>query len=174
MRTLQQLNQASREFSVEDRRRTWQLFLSTWALMAAAIAFSAAPIHWLWRTAASVGAGLLILRMFMFYHDALHDAIFRDSPIAKAMLWVYGILILNPANVWKRSHNYHHQHNAQMATASIGSFPVMTVEQYRAAGWRKRALYRAARHPLTILLGYVTVFLLGMCLKSFLTDRRRH
>lgn len=89
-------------------------------------------------------------------------------------MWGVGILMLNPPNVWKRSHNYHHKHNTQIATSSIGSFPLMTVDQYRSANLRARVAYHFARNPLFILLGYLFIFLIGMCGKSFLTDPRRH
>lgn len=174
MRPLQTLIQETNSFAKEDRARSWRLLLSTLALMFACMALTAAPIHWGWRAVASLGVGLLILRMFMFYHDYLHGAIFKNAPVAEKILWLYGAYVLNPVNVWKRSHNYHHQHNAQMATASIGSFPVMTVEQYRRAGLGQRFMYRMARHPLTILFGYFFIFIIGMCLKSFVTDPKRH
>jgi len=174
MRPLQDLIQDTKEFSKEDRAKSWRLLLTSLALWIGFQIVTTLPIHWGWRAAASLGVGLMILRLFMFYHDYLHGAIFKDSPVAEAILWGYGVYVLNPVNVWKRSHNYHHQHNAQMATASIGSFPVMTVEQYKRASFGKRAMYRAARHPITILVGYVTIFIIGMCLKSFLTDPKRH
>lgn len=174
MRTLQELLKDSRPFSVEDRARSWRLLLSTLAILALTFAGAAAPIAWPLRLVSSVLTGLVLLRLFMFYHDYLHDAIFRDSLAAKAILWVYGIFILNPPNVWKRSHNYHHQNNAQMATAGIGSFPVMTVEQYRKASTARRLLYRASRSGITIFFGYFFIFLIGMCTKSFLTDPKRH
>ncbi len=174
MRSLQELIQASREFSVEDPKESWTLLLTTLALLAFLFAAAASPISGVLRFASSFGAGLVLLRVFMFYHDYLHGAIFRNSRAADWIMWPYGLFILNPPNVWKRSHNYHHQNNAQMVTAGIGSFPVMTVEQYERAGTWTRLRYRATRSPITILLGYFTIFLMGMCLKSFVTDPRRH
>ena len=173
MRDLQTLARETREFTVEDSAKTWRLFLSTVALWAASTACTLYGPLWS-RLLFSVVSGLLIVRLFIFYHDYLHVALFRTSKIARSILWWFGVLILNPPNVWKRSHNYHHQHNAQMATASIGSYPVLTVKQYSEAGLPEKLFYRMARHPFTILFGYFFIFLIGMCLKSFLTDPKRH
>jgi len=35
-------------------------------------------------------------------------------------------LILAPASIWKRSHDYHHQHNSKLFSADIGSYPIVT------------------------------------------------
>jgi omega-6 fatty acid desaturase (delta-12 desaturase) len=173
MRDLQTLARETRAFTMEDPRKTWGYFLSTLAILALGIiGTTTGPLAV--RIAFSLFSGLVIVRLFIFYHDYLHGALFRGSKPAKYIMWWYGVLILNPPNVWKRSHNYHHQHNAQMATASIGSYPVLTVKQYREASWREKAMYRLARHPLTILFGYFFIFILGMCVKSFVTDPKRH
>ncbi len=173
MRDLPTLTREAREFTVENATLTWAYFSQTVLIWALATAGTFVGPLWL-RCVFSVVAGLVIVRLFIFYHDYLHGALFRNSALARYLMWAYGVLILNPPNVWKRSHNYHHQHNAQIATASIGSYPVLTVKQFEAANWKERALYRLARHPLTIFFGYFFIFILGMCLKSFVTDPKRH
>lgn len=173
-RTHRDLGQLTRNFAREDLKLSWRLWLETWAVLLVAIVGTLLPVSIWIRGLFSVLMGLTTVRLFIFYHDYLHGALFRGDSKAKIPMWIYGILTLNPPNVWKRSHNYHHQNNAQIATASIGSFPVMTVEQYQSSSLWERALYLAARHPITIFLGYVPIFILGMCLKSYLTDPRRH
>ncbi|MBY0370415.1 fatty acid desaturase [bacterium] len=173
MRDLPTLTRESRPFTAEDIRKSWTLLFSTFVIWGLMVYGTTIGPVWQ-RTLFSVLAGMVIVRLFIFYHDYLHGSLFRGSKAVKPILNTLGVLILNPPNVWKRSHNYHHQHNAQMATASIGSYPVMTVKQYEEANWKLRLLYRAARHPLTIFFGYFFIFILGMCTKSFLTDPKRH
>ncbi len=173
MRDLQTLARETRPFTVEDRQKSWSYLLSTFAVLTLTLVGTLQGPLWL-RAVFSAIMGLVIVRVFIFYHDYLHGALFRGSQPAKWILWVYGVLILNPPNVWKRSHNYHHQHNAQIATASIGSYPVFTVKQYAEAKWHEKLLYRLARHPLTIVFGYFFIFILGMCTKSLITDPKRH
>jgi omega-6 fatty acid desaturase (delta-12 desaturase) len=39
---------------------------------------------------------------------------------------------------------------------------------------RERLMYKAIRHPLTILFGYFTIFMFGMCLSSFVRAPKRN
>ena len=77
---------------------------------------------------------------------------------------IFGILALSPASIWKSSHNHHHNHNSKLRGSHIGSFPIMTKDQFLKSSKRERVQYLFMRHPLTILFGYVSVFLGGMCI----------
>ena len=87
---------------------------------------------------------------------------------------VFGILILSPSSVWKSSHNHHHNHNSKLRGSHIGSYPIMTKAQYLKAPKAVRFKYLFMRHPLTILFGYVFVFLYGMCLYPSFTKLREN
>lgn len=142
--------------------------------MAAAYAATLEPLPWWARLAASVLAGLLTLRFFVIYHDQQHHAILPHSRAAEGLMRVFGVFSLSPVSIWSSSHNHHHKHNSNLRSAHIGSFPVMTKHQYDRSSRRKRFGYLAVRHPLTIALGYVTMFLYGMCLAPFLRDPKEH
>jgi len=126
------------------------------------------------RYVAAVLLGLVNVRIFIFYHDAMHGAVFRRSSVGKWMMRIYGLLILTPERVWKDSHNYHHAHTAKIVGASIGSYPVLTLRMYAMATPWQRFQYRMARHWLTMALGYLTVFTLGMCVRPLVTNPRRN
>ncbi len=170
----QDLLQATKPFAQEDRRRSWFHFIETVTAYAGALVLTTLPMPWPLRLLASALAALVTARMFMLYHDHQHGALLRGSKLADAYMSVFGLYCLNPPGIWKRSHNYHHKHNAKILGASIGSFPVMTTKNWREATPSLRRKYALSRHPLTIVFGYLTIFLFGMCLKSFLTDPRRH
>jgi acyl-lipid omega-6 desaturase (Delta-12 desaturase) len=85
-----------------------------------------------------------------------------------------GIGLICPNAVWRSSHDYHHSHNCKLRSANIGSFPIMTREQYRQTPTRERFLYLFMRHPLTILFGYLTVFLFGMVILPFFNSPRKN
>lgn len=140
-------------------------------MLAYATAFAAGLFT---RCLCSLLIALTLVRVFTIYHDFQHHTVFKDSRIAGALLWIYGCLMLTPPSVWRRSHDHHHRHNSKMFGASIGSFPIMTTDAYRAACTWQRIEYRIARSPWTILLGYFTVFLFGMCVRPLLLDWRRH
>ncbi len=126
------------------------------------------------RSACSLLVALTLVRMFIVYHDYLHHAIFRGSVVAGWILKLYGHLMLTPPTVWKAAHDHHHQHNSRNFGISIGSFPIMTTEDYQAATRMEKIQYRMARSPLVILFGYVTVFLYGMCIYPLLCDFKKN
>jgi omega-6 fatty acid desaturase (delta-12 desaturase) len=172
MRTGSELLRATKTFASEDSRSWWHLW-STLAVVLTCWAVACFDTHWLIRLPCSVLLGLVLVRMFVIYHDYQHGAILRGSRVADAVMLVFGLIILNPPRIWNRTHNHHHKHNAKDLTG-IGSFPLMTTEDYAKAGRLERFGYVAIRHPLTIALGYFTVFLYGMCLRSLLVNPREH
>src|SRR5258708_6556699 len=86
----------------------------------------------------SVLAGLLFLRMFVIYHDQQHRAILPKSRLAEALMGIFGILALSPTSIWKSSHNHHHNHNSKLRGSHIGSFPIMTKDQFLKSSKRER------------------------------------
>jgi omega-6 fatty acid desaturase (delta-12 desaturase) len=87
---------------------------------------------------------------------------------------IYGIFTLSPSSIWRSSHNHHHNHNSRLRGAHIGSFPIMTKEQFWKNPGPRRFQYLFMRHPLTILFGYVFIFLFGMCVAPFLNNPSKH
>ncbi len=174
MRSAKSLLIASKEFAVEHRWVSWWHLWSTLVVLIVSIALAVSGYHWSIRILSSVVAGLVGVRLFIIYHDFQHNALLRESWLASIVMWISGIVMLNPPSVWKRSHDHHHKHNSKTFGASIGSFPIMTTEAFAKATYAERFAYAAARHPLTILLGYFTVFLWGMTLRPFLQSPWRH
>jgi omega-6 fatty acid desaturase (delta-12 desaturase) len=115
-----------------------------------------------------------MVRMFIIYHDYQHDAILSNSRLAAVLLEVYGLLLLTPRSIWRHTHNYHHYHNGRLHATGIGTFPLMTTQAFARATRRRRLAYVVSRHPLTILAGYATIFLYGMCICPLLLRPRQH
>jgi len=169
-----QLIRATKPFAKENRSKSWKHLVITFILFVASVSVAAFDFPVLIRLLASVLIALLIVRLFAMYHDYLHGAIFRRSWIANAFFTLYGYYTLNPPSIWKRSHDYHHQHNSKLHTSSIGSFPIYTTEQYRNLSSARRLRYLFIRHPLTILFGYIFTFWIGMCLLSLVRNPKKH
>ena len=168
------LVRASKPFAEENVATTWRLFATTLLAYFATLAVTLLAPYWPVQLAASVAAGLVIVRIFIFYHDYLHGAVFRDSPLGGASMYAVGWLMMVPPPVWKETHDYHHRNNAKMLGASIGSFPIATVSMWNRMTSTQKFWYRVARNPVTIVLGYFTVFFAGMCLAAFFRDPRTH
>jgi len=174
---------ASKQYAVEHRWLSWWHLASTLAIYGALFAVTcldlsivvgsldlSIPI----RIVTSVLSGLVLVRLFILYHDFEHGAILKGSRLAAAILNGYGIYALNPRSIWNRSHDHHHKNNSKIYGASIGSYPIMTRETYDQSSKWERFTYRASRHWLTIACGYLTIFIYGMCLRSLMVNPKRH
>lgn len=165
---------ATKAFAKEDRKKSWWYLLSTLALMLGVMTVALTAPWFGVKIAAGILQALFIVRFFVIYHDFLHHTILQKSAIANAIMTIFGIYILAPKSIWKRSHDYHHNHNSKLFSASIGSYPVATRRKFESMSRRERREYLLIRHPFTILLGYLSMFMFGMCINSLLSSPRRH
>ncbi|HWD19835.1 MAG TPA: fatty acid desaturase [Verrucomicrobiae bacterium] len=165
---------ATKQYARDFTTKSWWCVLSTGFLLLAAWAGTLWLTHPLARIGCSVLSGLLILRFFVIYHDQQHHAILPRSRLAEWLMQAFGILALSPSSIWRSSHNHHHNHNSKLLGSHIGSFPIMTKKQYLKSSNATRRKYLFMRHPLTILAGYFIVFLYGMCLNPFFSNRQKH
>ncbi len=174
MRSGPELIRATQPFQAERWLVSWIQLLSTLGALALAL-FATVHVHfWPITIASGVIVGLIQVRLFIFYHDTMHGAIFRRARIGRALVSLLGYYLVTPAKVWQESHNFHHQNNAKMMGSSIGLYPLMPREAVTGLARSKLFAYRAARHPLTISLGYFTVFTMGMVIAPFLRNPRRY
>jgi omega-6 fatty acid desaturase (delta-12 desaturase) len=165
---------ATKPFAKEIRARSWFHTISTLTLLFLSLGGTLLiPILAL-KLACSVFAGLLLIRMFIIYHDHQHHSILTNSPAAEVIMTFVGMYMLSPTSIWKRSHDHHHNHNSKLFSASIGSYPIVTRKKYLEMTGVQKFTYLAIRHPLTILLGYFSMFILGMCVRSFVSSPRKH
>jgi len=174
IRTGKEIILATKPYAADFTATSWWHIASTTLLLGAAMAGTAWQEHPAARVACSCLTGFLYLRLFVIYHDQQHGAILPHSKLAEGFMRVLGVLILSPSSVWRSSHNHHHTHNSKLRGSHIGSFPIMTSAQYLKSSKRDRFNYLFMRHPLTILFGYVFVFLHGMCLYPCFNDPREH
>ncbi|MEZ4256208.1 MAG: fatty acid desaturase [Polyangiales bacterium] len=173
-RTGKQLVAATRPFAVEDRAKSWFYVLSTLAIWLTLMTASALTPYWPAQLVLAVVAGLVTVRVFILYHDYLHGAILRNSKVADLIMKTYGLLILTPSRVWKQTHNYHHAHTAKIVGSHVGSYAMVTTKMWKELTPFQRVMYRITRNPLTVLFGYLTIFLYGMCTSSFLRNPKKN
>lgn len=175
MRTGKELIAASKEFTSENRLRSWLEILGTIILSMLAFAgalFNVLPLPA--RLFSSVLCGLLYVRMFVIYHDYQHRAILQRSTAAEWLMQVVGIYLLAPQTIWKRSHEHHHNNNSKLTITGIGSYPTITKQRYLSLTKTERTIYLINRHPITIICGYFTLFIYWLNLKSFIQSPTRH
>ncbi len=174
MRTGRDLIIATKPYAADSTAQSWWCILSTIFLGLLALAGTHWNIGPTAKILCGILSGLLILRLFVIYHDQQHHAILPRSRLAEGLMQVVGILTLSPSSIWRSSHNHHHNHNSKLRGSHIGSYPIMTKEQFLRSSPAVRRQYLYMRHPLTILGGYFIVFLYGMCINPFLNDPKKH
>ncbi len=170
MRTGKELILATHEYAKDDTAKSWTTIVSTTLLLVvSALAVALLP-YWFLQLPVAVLLGMLMVRMFVIYHDHQHHAILPKSKAAKHLMRLWGIFALTPSCIWQHSHNHHHNHNSKLRSSHIGSYPVMTKERYENSSKSERTKYLLMRHPVTILFGYFTVFAMGMCIVPMLEN----
>src|ERR1700677_4079496 len=125
------LHARTKAYARDNSWKSWWYILSATFLLAAAIAGTFPILPMPWRIVCSGLAGLLMVRLFVIYHDQQHRSILPRSRLAAIFMRLLGICFLCPNSVWRSSHDYHHSHNCKLRSTNIGSFPIMTRDQYR-------------------------------------------
>ncbi|MGC9941763.1 MAG: fatty acid desaturase [Verrucomicrobiota bacterium] len=180
MSSAQTLHARTKAYAKDHYFKSWWFILSTTFLLAVAAAATlprwpeVGKIPLFVRAIFSVLTGLLSLRLFVIYHDQQHHAILPKSRLAEIFMSVFGIWALSPSSIWRSSHDHHHAHNSRLRGSNIGSYPIMTKEQFQNSPRSDRFKYLFVRHPMTILFGYVFVFLFGMVVNPFINSPRKH
>lgn len=184
MLTGKELILATKPFAKEIRWKSWYHTLIGFALLIGAVygsmPFVADYFHLpftaglIFRICCSIFAAAMLSRVFIIFHDYQHHTILRNSIIANVLFTIFGIYMITPPNIWKRSHDHHHNHNAKLFSASIGSYPIMTTQKFIEATKKERFEYLAVRSPINMFFAYFTTFMFGMCISSFLSSPRRH
>lgn len=169
-----ELVRATKPYADEDKLRSWGELLLTMSLTATTWSTALLAPWLLLQIPAAVVTALLIVRLFIIYHDALHGAIFRQSKLGHAFMWGIGLMTLSPPAVWRETHDYHHKNNCKLPGTAIGSYPIVTTRMWRRMSASERRTYAIARHPLFIAGGYFTIFMAGMCMGSFARNPKVH
>ena len=182
-RTGKELIVASKEFASEQRWLSWFHLWSTLIILIGVFILAASPLPLYICIPASILTGLVMVRMFIVYHDFMHGAILRKSRLGKMLFHIYGFFVLTPPRSWRHSHNFHHANvgkpiptkkgEISLLTSDIGAVPLMTTDMWKKASFWRRLRYRISRHPLTILGAYLTVFMYSITLIPFIQNPRK-
>jgi acyl-lipid omega-6 desaturase (Delta-12 desaturase) len=164
----------SMKYAVEDRKKSWQHTIISLILLICGFLGTFYNIHWIGKLAFSVLSGLLIVRFFVIYHDYLHGAILQKSPLAKVIFTIFGVFVLAPTTIWKGTHDHHHKHNSKLSNNGIGSYPLLAKEKYQRLSGKEKFIYLTSRHPLTIFLGYITLFIFDFNIRSIINNPKKH
>src|ERR1700691_1743354 len=101
MTQIQTLHVRTKAYAHDSSWKSWWCILSTAFLVAVALTgtfpFLPVPLRILF----SVLAGLLMVRLFVIYHDQQHRAILPKSRVAAILMRLLGICLICPNAVWR-------------------------------------------------------------------------
>jgi len=174
MRSGKELIKASLPFAKEDKSKSWYYTITTTLLLCLAFVGTFNPFHISLQILFSVIFGLLMVKFFILYHDYNHFAILKNSTAGKVVMNLFGIFILAPITIWKRTHDYHHINNSKLSNNGVGSYPLLEKSDFYKLSKKKKFVYLASRHPLTIFAGYITLFIFDFNIKTFIQSPKKH
>ncbi|MFV8570682.1 fatty acid desaturase family protein [Marinobacter sp. SBS5] len=165
---------ATTPYVEQSSATSWRHVGTAFLLMITTLTAAGGIAWWPLRLAFSVLGALLMVRVFITFHDYLHGGILKESRAAHWFFHTYGAFALTPTRSWLASHNYHHGHVGQISDAGVGAFPLLTTEVWQSSTRWQRFAYRAQRHPLVVLLSYPIVFGLNITLLPLLRAPAKH
>ncbi|UCH79987.1 MAG: fatty acid desaturase [Nitrospiraceae bacterium] len=163
--------QATSRYETPDpRKATWQIldtfipYIALWAGMIYTVAYG----YSYWITFALIlAASVLLVRIFIFFHDCCHGSFFASSRSNRILGYVSGILTFTPYEDWRRSHAIHHATVGDLDRRGTGDVSLLTVDEYLASSGRTRLAYRLYRNPLVMFgFGPALMFLFRFRLPS--------
>ncbi len=124
----------------------------------------------------AVLAGLLLVRVFIFFHDCGHGSFFRSRLANDVTGFVAGVLTFTPYYHWRWQHAQHHATAGHLDQRGTGDVWTMTVQEYLEASRWKRLAYRLARNPFVLfVLAPLYLFVIRQRIPSARASRReRH
>src|SRR5258708_20844794 len=105
--------------------------------------------YWLTLLLAIPTAGFVV-RIFIIFHDAGHGSFFKSSRANAVIGLITGLLTWTPYDYWRHDHAVHHATTGDLDRRGKGDVYTMTVNEYLAAPWWSKTLYRVTRSPLVM------------------------
>lgn len=145
-------------------RSSWQLVNSIVPYVALNIAMAwllASGVSYWWLIPLSALGGLLMVRLFILFHDCTHLSFFKSKRANAIWGHFLGVLTYTPFYTWQHEHNMHHGTVGNLDRRGMGDVWTMTVEEYLNSSKWKRFGYRFYRNPIFLFI-VAPFFLFGL------------
>ncbi|HSH12989.1 MAG TPA: fatty acid desaturase, partial [Desulfurivibrionaceae bacterium] len=107
--------------------------------------------------ALALPASAFLVRLFILFHDCVHDSFFKSKKINSFVGYCLGVLVFTSFEDWRFSHLRHHSTYANLDARGFGDIWTLTLQEYGASSKWTRLMYRLYRNPL-ILVGLGAIF----------------
>ena len=147
-------------------------YLALWVVMIVLV--NKGYPYWL-TLALSVVASVLLVRIFIIFHDCCHGSFFASRTANRVLGYAASVLLFTPYDEWRRAHVIHHATTGDLDQRGLGDVWTMTVNEYLAASRLTRLSYRFIRNPFVIfVLGPLFMFLIAQRYTNKGAKRRQH
>jgi omega-6 fatty acid desaturase (delta-12 desaturase) len=134
-------------------RALWQIidtmipFALCWYLI-----YLSLSVSWWLVLPLAVLAGVLLVRVFIIFHDCGHGSFFKSRAANDLAGFLAGILTFTPYYHWRWEHAIHHGSAGDLDKRGTGDVWTMTVQEYLESSRWKRFAYRFARNPFVLFV----------------------
>ena len=158
-------------------RAVWQIvntlvpYALLWWLM-----YLSLSVSWWLTLPLAVLAGVLVVRIFIIFHDCGHGSYFKSRTANDIVGFIAGLLTVTPYHHWRWEHSVHHSSSGHLDKRGTGDIWTMTVQEYLDSSLGKRFAYRVVRNPIILfVIAPLALFLVLHRLPSRKADKReRH
>lgn len=139
-------------YRAEAKRSIFQLVTTATAFFAVLVIMGAVSQSRYWLTLLlAVGAGGLLVRLFIIQHDCGHGSFFRGRMANDLLGRALSLLTLTPYGSWSQGHAAHHASTGNLDRRGRGDVETWTVDEYRSSPPLKRLFYRLYRDPFVMV-----------------------
>ncbi len=110
----------------------------------------------------SIIPGLLLVRIFIFFHDCTHKSFLSNNKAMVILGNIFGILTFTNFYRWQREHVKHHSTVGNIDKRGVGDVWTMTVDEYNKSSRLKKFGYRLYRNPIVLfIIGPMYIFVIN-------------
>ena len=95
---------------------------------------------------------LVIVRMFVQFHDMAHLSFFKSITLNKVVGSLFGVYVHFPFQAWRDGHNHHHKHFGNLDRKDLSQTILFTNKQYESMPAYQRFIIRFFREPIIFFL----------------------
>ena len=154
-------HQKLKNFQASNRlEATWQLlntllpYFFLWYVMVRSIQLG---YQYIWTLILAIPASAFLVRLFILFHDCVHNSFFRSKSANTFFGYLLGVLVFTPFEDWRFTHLRHHGTYANLDSRGFGDIWTMTLKEYENSSKMKQLRYRLYRNPI-LLVGFGAIF----------------
>ena len=129
-------------------------YFCLWYLMVRSIQLG---YSYVWTLLLTIPASAFLVRLFILFHDCVHNSFFRSKRSNTFFGYLLGVLVFTSFEDWRFTHLRHHGTYANLDSRGFGDIWTMTLKEYENSSPIKQLRYRLYRNPI-ILVGLGALF----------------